>query len=469
MQRTMQRTTRPSWIPTLAATAESLAQRLADAIAADVEAGRLAPGAQLPTQRALARQLGVTPGTVNRGYALAERAGWITAEVGRGSFVSPSRDPAVHDAGVARGASGAIELGLNYPAGDDAEAALAAALPRLARRSAGLLALTPYAGSPAHRAAGARWLRTLGLAADEADVLICAGVQHGLAAALTALAGPGDVLLTESLTGPGVKAVATMMHLRLVGVAGDRNGLLPDALAGACKATGARVLYTMPTLHTPTTITMPDARRRAIAEVLRAHEVIAIEDDAWGFLAGGRVTPLRNFAPDRVVYLTTFAKCLAPGLRVGYAVPPPALQRAITSSLGALTWVAPLLGELVAQWIDDGTAAAIAHQRERTARARQTLAERLLGRALARTAMATFHHWVTLAEPWRVDELVAQAAVQGVALAATDIFVPGRAPAPHAIRVCTGTEPDVHRVEQGLRIVARMLQSGPRGYSRSVA
>ncbi len=453
------------WVPQIESTADSWAQRIADAIAADVESGRLVAGDRLPTQRALARHLGVTPGTVNRAYAVAERTGLITAEVGRGTFVSRSRDTGIHDASLAHGATGAIELGINYPSGRDAEVALEALLPQLAPRAAALLALTPYAGAAAHRAAGARWLRGAGLTVTDADVILCSGVQHGLAAALSALTAPGDVVLTESLTGPGIKGVAAMRHLRLVGVDGDEHGLSPDALASACRATEARVLYTMPTLHTPTTTTMPDDRRRAIADVLRAHGVIAIEDDAWGFLAGGQVTPLHVLAPDRVVYLTSVSKCLAPGLRVGYVVPPAPLQRAITSAIGAMTWTAPLMVEIVSRWIDDGTADAITAQRVRTARVRQQLAERLLAPHAVRASLPAFHLWMPLAEPWRVDELVAQAAILGVTIAATDIFVPGRAPTPHAIRVCTGTEADVARLETGLRVLARMLQVGPMRYA----
>jgi DNA-binding transcriptional MocR family regulator len=221
----------------------------------------------------------------------------------------------------------------------------------------------------------------------------------------------------------------------------------------------------MPTLHTPTTVTMPDDRRKAIADALRAHALIAIEDDAWGFLAGGSVAPLHSLAPERVVYLTTFAKCLAPGLRFGYVVPPEPLRRAITSALGAMTWTSPLIAELVAQWLRDGTAASIVQQRVRTARDRQRLTQQLLGPSLARASLPSFHAWLPLAEPWRVDEFVAQAAALGVALASTDVFVPGRAPTPHAIRVCSGTEPDAGRLERGLRILARMLASGPNGFA----
>jgi DNA-binding transcriptional MocR family regulator len=438
---------------------------VADAIAADVASGRLAPGDQLPTQRALARHLGITTGTVNRGYAIAERAGVVTAEVGRGTFVTLA-DTTTQSTGLVSRASGAIDMGLNYLAGQEAEQALGRLLPRLAKKGfAGLLGLSPYEGQPRHRAAGARWLRYLGVSAGEEQVLLCASVQHGLAATLAALTVPGDVVLTESLTSPGIKALAAMHHLRLVAVESDGKGILPEALAEACRTSKARALYTMPTLHTPTTATMPEARRRAIAEVLRRQSLIAIEDDAWGFLAAGSVTPLHTFAPENVVYVTSFSKSLAPGIRVGYIVAPQPLQRGIASCIGTMTWTSPLLAEVVTQWIDDGTAESIAKQRTQAAGRRLQLAARVLGRSFARPATPSYHLWLPLSEPWRADDFVNHAATLGVSLAPTDMFVPGRASTPHAIRVCLGTEPDLHRLEEGLSTLARMLRSGPSGYS----
>jgi DNA-binding transcriptional MocR family regulator len=70
-----------------------------------------------------------------------------------------------------------------------------------------------------------------------------------------------------------------------------------------------------------------------------------------------------------------------------------------------------------------------------------------------------------LPEPWRVDDFVGHASAHGVSLASTDAFVPGRGSTPHAIRVCTGTEPSLQRLEVGLRVIAGMLTSGPAGYS----
>lgn len=451
----------------LAPAGGSWATRFADALAEDVAAGRLAPGDRLPTQRELGRRLGVTTGTVNRGYAIAARAGLVTAEVGRGTFVAGYTGPGIHDAGLARGTTGAIDLALNYPAAGEAESALKKVLTRLARRESptGLLALAPYVGRPSAREAGARWLRQFQLPVEAEDVLLCTSVQHGLAAALGALTVPGDVVLTEGLTSPGIKALAALHQLRLVPVAGDDQGISPDALADARRATGARVLYTMPTLHTPTTMTMPEDRRRLIAQVLQTESLTAIEDDAWGFLAAGTVTPLYGLADGHVVYVTSFSKSLAPGLRVGYVVAPSSLQRPIASCLGAMTWTSPLLVEVVGEWLNDGTAAAIMKARIRTARERQRLAETLLGPALVRSALPAFHGWLPLPEPWRVDDFVAHASTHGVSLASTDTFVPGRGPTPHAIRVCTGTEPNFERLEVGLRVIAGMLKSGPTGYS----
>ncbi len=439
---------------------------MADAIAADVASGRLAPGDQLPTQRALAQHLGITTGTVNRGYAIAERAGVVTAEVGRGTFVALSDNVTAQSTGLVPRMASAIDMGLNYPVGNEAEQALSNVLPRLAKRgSAGLLGLSPYEGRPKHRAAGARWLQHLGLSASEEQVILCASVQHGLAATLAAIVAPGDVVLTESLTSPGIKALAAMHHLRLVAVEGDSKGILPEALAEACRTSKARLLYTMPTLHTPTTITMPDERRRSIADVLRQQSLVAIEDDAWGFLAVDSVTPLHTFAPENVVYVTSVSKSLAPGLRVGYIVAPKTLQRSITSCIGTMTWTSPLMAEVVTQWIEDGTAVSIAKQRAETAGKRLQLASKVLGRSFARPRTPAYHLWLPLTEPWRVDDFVNHAATLGVSLAPTDMFVPGRASTPHAIRVCLGTEPDIDRVEQGLGTIARMLKSGPAGYS----
>ncbi|GGA20124.1 PLP-dependent aminotransferase family protein [Dyella nitratireducens] len=445
------------------------AERLAEAIAADIASGRLRPGDQLPTQRALAKHLGITPGTVNRAYAIAERMGVVSAEVGRGTFVTATGDAAIHSTGL--GKTVAINFALNYPAASDVERPLAEMLMQLSqdRNVADLMGVSPYAGRPQHRAAGARWLRHFGLSVTAEDVLLCTSVQHGLAASLAALTAPGDVVLTEALTSPSIKALAAIHQLRLVAVAGDDEGILPDALVHAQQTTGARVLYTMPSVHTPTALTMSERRRRAITAVLREQALVAIEDDAWGFMATDTPTPLQALAPEAVIYLSSFSKCLASGLRVGYVVTSSPTQRnAIASCIGATSWTPPLAAEMASRWIDDGTASSIMQRRVRAAQERQRMAVRHLASFFVPAATPAFHIWLPLPEPWRVDEFVANAEHLGVSLAPTDIFVPGREPTPHAVRVCFSAEEHVGRVEEGLGILAAMLKAGPSGYGAAL-
>ena len=251
-----------SWEPKLSDRNGSWAERLAEAITGDIASGRLASGDQLPTQRALAQYLGITAGTVNRGYAIAERSGLIVAETGRGTFVAPPAAQSTQSTSLVPDAQSRINLALNYPAATEVEPLLSSALAALAKQKSArsLLGLTPYEGLPKHRTSGVRWPIS-SACRPRRDRILSSSVQHGLAATLAALAVPGDIVLTESLTSPGIKALAAMHRLRLLPVEGDDRGILPDALRHACQATNARVLYTMPTLHTPTTITMPDERR----------------------------------------------------------------------------------------------------------------------------------------------------------------------------------------------------------------
>src|SRR6218665_3205807 len=149
------------WSPDLRERTGPLYRVIADALAEDRAAGRLAPGARLPTHRELAERLGVTVGTVTRAYAEAEKRGLVRGEVGRGTYVRadgvPAHMPAPMDVGDE---ASPVELGVNAPAtpeGDPASTALRKSLEEVGRspRLTELLAYQPAAGAPTHREAGA--------------------------------------------------------------------------------------------------------------------------------------------------------------------------------------------------------------------------------------------------------------------------------------------------------------------------
>jgi DNA-binding transcriptional MocR family regulator len=282
------------WSPDIRKRQGPVYRAIADAIAQALEAGDLQPGEGLPTHRALARALGVTVGTVSRGYAEAERRGMVVGEVGRGTFVR------------GREAGGLAAL-------DESEAGVAVDMGTLRSLASQpdhshLLGYQRYSGSLVQREAGARLLRRLGLDAEAAGVLVTAGGQHALNVIFATLTRPGDLVFTESLTYPGMKSLAQMLGLGLQGLPVDEHGLIPEAFEEACQADEARALYVIPTLQNPTCSIMPAERRRRIAEIGERHGVLIVEDDVHGLLVEKSPSPITTYAPEHSVYVASTGK-----------------------------------------------------------------------------------------------------------------------------------------------------------------
>jgi DNA-binding transcriptional MocR family regulator len=450
------------WMPQLKGKKGPRYLAIAEALAEDLAAGTLSEGSRLPTHRDLAERLGVTVGTVSRAYAEAARRGLVSGEVGRGTFVRGTADAGGEDTA----AEGLVDLGQNHPPDPVTQphrAALLAALAHLtARRDVGRLLDYPAAGgNAADREAGAAWIARAGVEAAPGDVLVCTGSQHGLTVVLATLLGPGDLLLTESLTYAGVKAVAGLLHLRLRGLPIDAQGLRPEALEDACREGGAKALYLIPTHHNPTTAVMPEARRREVVAIARAHGLAIVEDDVHGLLPEERPRPIAALAPERSYYLTSTSKTLAPGLRIAYVAAPPAMVPRLTASLRATTWaVAPLTAAVASAWIRDGTADALLRARREEARARQAIARARLAGADVETKPEAYYLWLRLPEPWRRDSFAAEARARGVLVTSAEAFAVGREPAPHAVRLCLGAARGREALARGLDVVAGLLRAG---------
>ena len=120
-------------------------------------------------------------------------------------------------------------------------------------------------------------LRRLGTSGYPARVMVTHGAQHAIAAVLRAIARPGDTVLTEALSYPGLIALAQSMRLQLIGVAIDNEGLEPAALDRAARTFRSRLLFCSPTLHNPTGATQSLARRHEIAEIARRRSLLVID------------------------------------------------------------------------------------------------------------------------------------------------------------------------------------------------
>ncbi|MEX2616774.1 MAG: PLP-dependent aminotransferase family protein [Alphaproteobacteria bacterium] len=433
---------------------------IADALAAQIADGSLAAGAQLPTHRELAWKLGVTVGTVSRAYAEIARRGLLSGEIGRGSYVRTG--PRVED--LPSGAvtkPGIINLSHNFPSPGAERAALARTLAEMAANpdTAALLDYQPEAGLAAHRMAGAAWIGRQGWAVDPARIVITAGGQHAILTVFASLTRPGDRIVTEALSYQGIKPAITQLGLRAEGLAMDENGLIPKAFERAARSGGVRALYCMPTLHNPTTATLPEDRRRDIAAIALRHGIAIVEDDIYGpFHGGPPLTPLTAFAGELGYYLTSLSKTVAPGLRTGYVLAPADRVENVSTAVRASCWMAPpLMAEIATRWITDGTAERVLESHKTAAAERQAIAARILPGAVYLSPPGSLHLWLDLPEPWRAGDFVAAMRDQGVAIAAAETFAIGRASAPHAVRVCLGTPHRIADLETGLTRIAAAL------------
>lgn len=459
------------WTPNLDQHSGPRYLAIAEAIAGDIRAGRLRGGARLPTHRDLAYRVGVTVGTVTRAYAEAERRGLIAGEVGRGTYVRdvgagvgfPLRDSGAIREAEAADVNAPIDLSVNYPVREATDRQFGDALRALANEPdvSALLDYQVNRGLARHRAAGAALIRDSGLEVSPDRVIVTCGAQHAMMAAMSALSRPGDIVLTEALTYPGMKLIAGMLQLRLHGVAMDEHGLKPDAFEAACRTMQPRALYCMPTLQNPTSLTMPEQRRREIARIAVEHGVAIVEDDIYGFLEESPPPPITHFAPSVGHYVLSVSKCIAPGLRTGFLVVPPGDASAYVAAVRATVWMAPPLAvEIAARWILDGTGKRLSDGlREEAAVRQQMVLERLAGYDYA-TTPHSLHGWLNLPEPWRASQFVAVARARGVLLTPAEAFVVAR-PAPQALRICTGAVKTRDQLARGLDVIATLLKSAP--------
>lgn len=432
---------------------------LVEALVADISAGKLHSGDRLPTHRELARIVGASLATVTRAYAEAERRGLIRSQVGSGTFV---RDLTDSDSYSPMLEPGRIELGPTATPivqGDLGHLALAAALSHLGAR-ADLAALSGYqshGGTVAQREAGVRWLEWAGVPSSLEEITVCSGAQHATLMLLATLP-TAEGLLVEELTYPGLLGAAQLLRIPLHPVTMDADGLVPEALDRACRDGSARVLYCTPTHHNPTASVMPLARRKALIEVCRAHDVTVIENGALAPLIANAPPPLAKLAPERTYHLTSLSKATVPALRVGFIRSPAEAQRGVESAAGATLWsTSPLLAEIAVQWITDGTARSLRDARRAEAAARQKLAASALKGYPYRSHPTAYFLWMPIPEQRRAMELVEQAFTRNLSIGPSHLFSPRAGSAPNAIRVSLTAARTRDELERGLALLAELL------------
>ena len=445
-----------------------LFQKIAIAIATDIERGRLLPRTKLASSRALALQLGVNRNTVIAAYDQLCVRGWISIEAARGAFVVGV--PATGKAELA-GMDGESTAG--YPTTPGFDLTPSPMLDGLTPRTPNLLLLlggvpelrnlphrelarayrASLSGSVARRLLdygdpqGLLRLRTAladllahvrGVAAPVDAITIVRGSQHGLYLAARALVRPGDRVAVEN---PGYRPAWRTLELAgatLVPIGVDREGLDLAALEAACAEQPLRAVYLTPHHQYPTTVTLSADRRAGLLSLARRHRIAVFEDDYdFDFHFEGRpIMPLA--AADRagtVVYFGTLSKSLAPGLRLGYVVAPPAVAREIAAVRRYVdNHGDAVLEHAVATLFEDGEVQRHARRARRIYQARRDAMCEALTRRLPQLAFAVPSGGMALwaaAPGIDTDAWVRRGAMAGVAFQAGSKFSFSGSPSNH--------------------------------------
>jgi len=356
------------------------ARSLEDAIRSLVSTGALPVGARLPAARALAADLGIARNTVADVYARLTAEGWLEARVGAGTWVAASPGAVVPVAGRPAAPPPFDLRGGLVDASDFAYASWSAhARQALAELPGTAFSYPPAAGTAALRQSLAVYLaRTRGVAVGTDDLVVGTGFGDLLSLVCRALRERGARrIAVEEYGHDRHRRIIAAAGLEAVPVAVDGNGAVVDGLEDL---DAAAALLT-PAHQFPTGVPLSAPRRRAVVEWARRSGAYVLEDDYDGEFRYDRrsIGALQALAPDRVVYLGTASKALAPAVGLAWAVVPTALRQDVLAQREAGGAAAAGIHQhILARFIDSFAYDRAVRRRRAEFRARRELLERLL-------------------------------------------------------------------------------------------
>ena len=313
----------------------------------DIETGVVSVGDSLPSERQLQKLFGVSRTTVQSAYNQLEAMGYVTRHAARGTFVaSPPQWPsAVKLEAKFRYArawerlhntfledlmeSASRDYTFDFEAGrPDVElfplSEMQFALEHLfSKKSRDVLLYSPTMGLPVLRQAISEIVlpqRGIDPVPVE-NVLITSGAMQAIDLIAKLFIEPNDVVVVAKPTFPGALQRFATQGAQIVGIPVDSEGMDVDRLASVVRERRPSLIYTQPTCQNPTGVTLSPTRRKYLLRLAADYNIPVVEDDACGFLSSKNTEALRAQDED-VLYVGTFSKLVAPGLRVGYVVAP---------------------------------------------------------------------------------------------------------------------------------------------------
>jgi DNA-binding transcriptional MocR family regulator len=308
-----------------------------------------------------------------------------------------------------------------------------------------------------------------GISAHADDIVVTTGSQQALDLVTRIFIDPGDVVLAEAPSYVGALGVFAAYQAQVAHVTSDDDGLVPSALEErivALKAAGKRIkfLYSVPNFHNPAGTTLSVQRRPQIVEICHRHGILLLEDNPYGLLGfkGEPHDAMRTLSEEGIIYLGSFSKTFAPGLRVGWALAPHAIrEKLVLASESAILCPSAYSQMTVSTYLAScDWMAQIKVYRELYRERRDAMIESLgalLPQATWTHPEGGFYVWVTLPDGVNAKAMLPRAVTERVAyVPGTAFFADGTGQRNVRLSYCY---PDPDRIREGVRRFAGVVQT----------
>lgn len=451
------------WNPKIINTDHVLYMAIADAIERDLNLNILKPGDKMPPQRALAQIIGVNLTTITRAYKEAERRGIIIGIKGSGTFVASRESKNERLPEVLQDPGELMDLGLVSPIRVP-EFTYASWLQEVfsEKISEELLGYVPSQGLLRHRIDAAQWMSQYGVEAQPDLTVISSGALHALNCVLMSQFSPGDRIAVDCLTFTGFKNAAQLHHVKLEGIEMDEEGMKPDSLELLCSKMDIKGIYLMPNLQNPTAGSMSSKRKVQIAQVIKRYGLLLIEDDIYSFTQSENKLALSSLLPEQSIFICSLSKAFFPGLRIAFVKVPEAYYSSFIHALSSTIWMAPPLNaEILLSFLQSGLAQQLAEKKRTLLESRHGLAKEILKGHPLQADEHAMYIWLKLPKGWEATEFENVALLHRVRVVASPKFYVGTGLPPNAIRISLSGVDDLFELENGLRVIQKILEEGP--------
>jgi DNA-binding transcriptional MocR family regulator len=420
---------------------------LASIISEEISQRNLPKGDKLPPYRMLSIKIGVSESTVQRAYRELERQCLIIPRTGDGSYVlgpapKSKRSFSKSPTKIKEQPNGDtfVDLSQKQFMLEKDLTAWKKIVDLSDVDQDHLFEILNYGdeqGLDSHRDAGRSWITRYDLDVPRENIVCTNGAQHGLYLAMSVVMRMHDAIAVDKYTYPGILTLARRMNIRIVCIAGDKDGISPDDLEEKIRQNRISAVFLTPNMQNPLNYQMSNSRRDQIAEICKRHSVFIFEDETQGILSERCLKTFYERLPDQTVLVTSMSKIMASGLRVGHLVIPTRLRDRFKEAMKEICWMATAVShEMAKRCVDSGFLdECLAKTRNEIERRKNILNPFLEGLEFASVKFSS-HYWIALPEKVTDLELTEILEKRGVKVSPSSQFSSQHAQDWYFIRTC---------------------------------